>query len=362
MRSETERGCDGQVMPVYESCAISCTTDNIHDVRLAFPLVVLLALITSVSRAQTVDPECEATSDTSVLFRKGKEHFAAEAYDKAYYCYKKHWDLQPSYDVAGNLGNLEVTKLGKYADGAAHLQYARDHLPGSLEPATREATLKRIDELLRDALARVGRLRLSVAPEGATVQVDGSVVGKAPLQAPLYLDPGPHTLLLELAGHRREERRVTAVAGAEETLQVTLAPAEGESVPGESGPSTTKLAIGLTGAGVGVAGVVAGIVLLVVSNGAGDDAEALRAQIASDPTAPAQNPCGEGPSPHASCADLREAAEDELTFRNAGIATLVVGGALLVGSVLYLVIPTSDDQEAARVEPTPLGLRVRGRF
>lgn len=69
--------------------------------------------------------------------------------------------------------------------------------------------------------ATTGTLDVSSTPRRATVSIDGRVVGTAPLRV-LELSPGPHTVRVELAGHKVVTTTVVIRAGQPTPLRVTL--------------------------------------------------------------------------------------------------------------------------------------------
>lgn len=335
-------------------------------------LVILLMLTLSTGVTAQVDPACAATDDTATLFQRARENFEAERYEASYGCYKKHWEVRESYDVAANLGNLEVLQLKKYADGATHLHYARENLPASMPEPKRSEVKAKINERLGEALAHVQVLELTVLPRDAEVMVDGRSVGRAPLAMPIYLDPGAHSLRVQLAGYAPVDKTVDAKAGTREALELTLtaeATTNGEAttpvgLPAPVPPADeSSPALGIAVLATGGAAAVAGVILIVLSAGAGSDADALTTEIQSDPAAPSENPCGAGPAPHPKCGDLDAAASDQLTFRNAGIAAVAIGGALLVtGTVLLLVSSGGSEAGEIALRVGPGAVSISGRF
>lgn len=67
---------------------------------------------------------------------------------------------------------------------------------------------------------RPALLRLESAPPGATVEVDGEVVGTTPLEH--RLPAGEHVLTVRKSGHLGVERTITSVGGVEERLSFDL--------------------------------------------------------------------------------------------------------------------------------------------
>jgi hypothetical protein len=82
-------------------------------------------------------------------------------------------------------------------------------------------------------------LTLTVIPPGATVIVDGNVVGKAPI-APVQLTVGPHKLTIQMAGYVTVTQSLQITSGAPATRVITLQPGE-SSVSETANLQITKL-------------------------------------------------------------------------------------------------------------------------
>ena len=68
---------------------------------------------------------------------------------------------------------------------------------------------------------RTGVLRVESRPSGATVMIDGRVVGTTPLQIP-NVEPGAHQVRLELPGHRPWSTTTSLVAGQSVRVAASL--------------------------------------------------------------------------------------------------------------------------------------------
>lgn len=101
--------------------------------------LVMLALVTAFGDVRA--EEAPQQSSETDLFSRGKALFAEGKYPEAHEAYRKAWQRSPSYDVAGNLGNVEI-KLGRWADAVEHLTYAREHLPPSLDADRKREVLR----------------------------------------------------------------------------------------------------------------------------------------------------------------------------------------------------------------------------
>jgi len=95
-----------------------------------------------------------------------------------------------------------------------------------------------------------GRLLVKVSEPGASVLIDGQLVGSSPLAA-LPLEAGPHVVTVEKVGFARTQKDVDIPAGADVTAELTLLPAGG---PVTRAPGSALLRF--VGYGVAAAGVV----------------------------------------------------------------------------------------------------------
>lgn len=125
------------------------------------------------------------------------------------------WQLEKTYDIAGNLGHVELSN-GKPRDAADHLRFCLEALPSSEGTKQRDRVQRRFDEARR----LVAALKIFVDVPGAEVSIDGVPVGIAPLAAEAFVDPGDRVVTARLAGYDAEPAIVVARAGA--TYDVTL--------------------------------------------------------------------------------------------------------------------------------------------
>ncbi|MGZ3681168.1 MAG: PEGA domain-containing protein [Ktedonobacterales bacterium] len=215
--------------------------------------------------------------------------------------------------------------MGKYRDAAEHLDYALREAPADKRVALREQA----QGMLNEARAKVGALRIGVSVPGAEVLVGGKVIGKAPLRAAVYVEPGPVVVEARLDGYAGAREARTAGAGVEEHIDLVLSK-EGLAPVSKmrtvdmgtyQGPNKGIL---IAGTGVGAAFVIAGVGLLVASNSSAARSHDLE-QI--------HVTCGnEDPLCKTSFTGLQQ---DKVTFGRLSIASFIVGGAMLVGTWTY---------------------------
>jgi hypothetical protein len=69
------------------------------------------------------------------------------------------------------------------------------------------------ESLIQMVSGFIARLTVTVKQPGATISLDGQVVGKSPLTAPLSVDMGPHEIKVELPGFKTVTRSVNLTGG-----------------------------------------------------------------------------------------------------------------------------------------------------
>lgn len=115
-----------------------------------------------------------------------------------------------------------------------------------------------------------GRLLVKVSEPGASVLVDGQLVGQSPLAA-FALEPGPHVLTVEKLGWIRAQKDVDVSPGAEVAAELTLLPA---ALPVTTAPGSALLRF--AGYGLAAAGLVGiGASAALLSRDPADDSKAL---------------------------------------------------------------------------------------
>jgi hypothetical protein len=159
--------------------------------RRILPLTFLLCL-----GAPATGYAAEGNTPVGELFDQAQAAFAKGDKQGAYTAYLKAWGLQKSYDIAGNLGNVEL-RLGKHRDAAEHLSYGVTNFPPTGEPSL----LRVMKQKLAEAQKEIGRVTVRVTVAGVRVRVNGREVGISPLSEEAYVEPGEVVVEGELAGY-----------------------------------------------------------------------------------------------------------------------------------------------------------------
>lgn len=183
--------------------------------------------------------------------------------------------------------------------------------------------------LVRDLLAeRAGRLLVAVQGEGATIRVDGTIVGVSPM-GPVEVAGGAHTVTVEKEGFVRERRDVQIAAQQETRLDVALRPSDDFLKDYQATAARTRM-IAWTGIAVGAAGLASSGVFFMLGQGTADELE---------PKVEAYNEASARSSAELNEIDdlnARLGLYDTLTVVSAGVGLVAAG----TGLVLLL---TGDD-------------------
>lgn len=176
-------------------------------------LPVSISAATPAPLTQSLKGEAKAEYDSGkLLFEDGDSPGALAKFTHAY-------DLSHDPRLLWNMASCEK-ELRHYARAAAligrYLQEGSDRISASQRKSAVET---------QTALtAFYANVKLSGAPDGANVFVDGSQVGQAPLTEPLLLDLGTRTVRVEQPGFEPFEKKVEIAGGGELEVAVTLTP------------------------------------------------------------------------------------------------------------------------------------------
>ncbi|KYF66334.1 hypothetical protein [Sorangium cellulosum] len=251
------------------------------------------------------------------LYREGNRFYDEGRFVEAEARYQAAWDLQQSFDVAGNLGNVEL-EVNQPREAAEHLVYALDTFPLGEKLEKRSFLQKRLAE----AKSQVGTLRISVNVDDAEVLIDGKLIGHSPLDAQVFVDPGKRTLEARRAGARTSTSLFVA-RGSDQRIALSL----------DTGPNIPLV---VAGGAVGLLGVASGVTFAILS------------------TAKARSADGE-PSGSPRRLDLRDS---QSTLANISFWSFLGGGVVLAGTAAYALTTSSRTSSPstglARLHAAPL--------
>ncbi len=298
---------------------------------LVAPLCAALVGLSGAARADDADDALD----------RGRQALRSSDVQKAYREYRAAFDASPRYDTAANLGLVELD-LKRSAEAAAHLAFALVNFPEDGDPALRAALRAKLNGELAPYLATVSiAVKKDGAPfHGAEVDVDGVMVGRAPLE-PVLLAPGEHRFEARTeSSHDAITRTVTAgqpdVVNLEPRPIARVAGAYASVVAGGALLSAAALALG--------AAFTADAVLL--------DKSANERVAALQQANGGRQPCDTQPNQDL-CNEITAFQNKRDQVRIGAIVGFVGAGLLLGGTIGYAVAaaPKKEPAHAARVAP-----------
>ncbi|WP_437588199.1 hypothetical protein [Sorangium sp. So ce1000] len=339
------------------------------------------------ARAQGSPPPTAADDDVpgnnrraAQLYLEGNEAFKEKRWSDAELLYLKAWALVRSFDIAANLGEVQL-KLNKPRSAAAFLAFSLRTAPPSAKPPHVERVRRYLDE----ARKQVGAVRLQGTDVAdAEVFVDGERVPAEEVKHEIYVEPGEHRIVIRRAGYEEVAMPLMARAGVRETVPVAMKPVEvkapettgagpeatkaagagGENGAAASGDAKTKApaagarveerrswvpVIALGTASVVGLGVAVGFT--VASNSASADAQRF-----SDVLARANEQCikprGEFVE---TCTQTSRAASRAGTTGDLAFGSYIVSGALALAVLTYAVWPAPPKSTETGVRVAPFG-------
>lgn len=270
----------------------------------------------------------------------------AGEWDDAYAELSIAWKLHQDWEIAAALGRA-AHRTQHHAEAVQRLSYYLREAPKDRVSAKQRADA---EGWLRDARSKTGTLTIT-ATTGADIQVDGELVGRAPLAEPLVLDVGKHTVEARYSDVQRST--VEVVAGSAEVLafQVMSRPAATAPVAAPVMPASDgawkRTAVLVGGGALAVGGLVAG----GVSLGIAADKGAQKQEAAKDPE-------GRGAA--------QSLALAEADARNAALWSFVGGGLAAAGTTVFFFASRSAASSPVKggVGVTPAGpsVWIQGQF
>jgi hypothetical protein len=309
-------------------------------VVLALATLAAAAAVTLSADSPAADPGKEAEEH----YLRGKTLLKSGDVKGAYLEYKASWDLKQSYDIAANLGNLELEQ-GMPRDAAEHLAFALRTVAVTV-PEDRVATIR---GLLDRARRLVGAATVKVNIAGAEILVDGQSVGRSPLSGDIFVDPGKRTIEARLSPYV-PAKQVVDVARAStvpvELVLVLTAPSASASASAPPVPTAPPVVTpkSMVPVGIGVAAAAAGlgvgIVGLVLSGSKAGEVARLQGELALVDKQGNHSVCATAAKP-AQCADLDSALVSKGSFSNLAIAGFATAGVATLATVAWALWPGS---------------------
>ena len=267
------------------------------------------------------------------LFKEGKFREASERFEAAYVA-------DPSPILLYNLARA-AEELG---DGDKAMFNYRTYLASNPAAEDRAEVERRIRVLEKFSKPKTATIALLQVPEGATVTFDGLTPTPPGPDGRYLLGPGNHVVTVTAPNGRSERREVTLQGGESAQLDFSALKAAAFEAPynGQLRPW------GWAAVGTGAAITVAGMVFGVKAQGAVEDFNAVRREIARTPRPadPAERASQEVAFARKLSA-ARDDAESSATWANVGYS---VGGASLLAGAVLLIVDATRTSDAATFE------------
>lgn len=190
--------------------------------RIGAVLLSLDVLLSSVPALAETANEAATTSAPEVeqarqRFQRGAELYKEGSFDAALAEFTRAYQLVPNYRVLYNIAQVQLERH----DYAAALQAFQDYLrQGSTDVAPERR--EQVERELSNLKGRVAELTVTSNVEGAELSVDGVVVGKVPLKAPVLVSSGVRRLSLKKEGYPPSERTISVVGGDKPEVEMRL--------------------------------------------------------------------------------------------------------------------------------------------
>lgn len=167
-------------------------------------------------------------------FRAASEHYRAGRFREALRGFELAERLLPSPELSFNIARAHE-QLGEIEAAVEHYERyvaARGEASDVGSVQARIAALRGSLEQRPVRAMEAAALRIDAEP-GAEIKLDGSLVGVAPIDRIVWVEPGKHVLEAELSGHAPYRGEIDAppgsmVAGSVELVQHSRVPARGE--------------------------------------------------------------------------------------------------------------------------------------
>jgi hypothetical protein len=150
------------------------------------------------------------------LAKQGKTDDAKAQFDQAVQAYQKAIEVgeDPSYTLA-----LAVAE-DKAGDPASAYKHVKALV--ALSPPPKPDVLKKAQAKLDELDGKVGKVTLTVIPDGTQIMIGGKTVGEAPMSEPLVLAPGTYTVSFAAVGFEPKDTELKVEAGSESERKIQL--------------------------------------------------------------------------------------------------------------------------------------------
>ena len=289
------------------------------------------------------------------LMREGNELYGNGKLSDAYGKYLEAWRTAQAFDIACNLGGT-ASELSMNRDAAEYLDYCLRHYAASSRPEA-VAAEQRARAAFDVVRSKVATVNVRVTPAGAEVYVDGARAGRAPLDAPVYLEAGPHRIEARQAGLETVTAEIDAKRGETIETSIDLKGVSGAALAAENPPSganpgppsdvaprsSKNYVPAIVTASIGGVALAGGVVFLVMRAGKQSDAEEKLGELRE---LSGTRPCGMGTTHERDCADIADLSQDAGTFGTLSLVSF--GVAAGAGVATFFLWPKGSAETGLR--------------
>ncbi len=188
--------------------------------RIGFRGVSPLVLSAFVILCRTPAAQVRGSTQPPAYPVSAKELIRSGDYEGALRVLESDFAFDPSPALMFNIAMCKKA-LGRHVDAVRsfHQFFELEDAQGEKE----DPTMSRLAaSALEEELSFVSRLDIVDAPEGAAISIDGVSLGPRPLNEPIYLLPGNHTVTVAKETFSPMEIDVTAVGGSRSAVRAEL--------------------------------------------------------------------------------------------------------------------------------------------
>ena len=194
------------------------------------------------------------------LAREKKTDDAKAQYVEAVNAYQKAIEQAEPVDPAWTLAL--ATAQDKAGDVAAAYKTVKALV--AVQPPPKADVLKKAQAKLDELDGKVGKVTLTVKPDGTQIMMGDKTIGEAPMTEPLILAPGTYTVSFAAVGYEPKDAELKPEAGSESERKIELTPVKVKIKPhvDEPEPETPTVATKPNMLPVYVGGGATGVLLV----------------------------------------------------------------------------------------------------
>ncbi len=163
----------------------------------------------------------DAATEARTRYERAVTLYEDGVYDAALAEFLRAYELNPSYKVLYNVGQVRMALQDHAGAMEAFQAYLRDG-GGKIAEARMEQVRKELNKLE----GRVARVSVETDVAGAEVLIDDAVVGSAPLRSAVLVNSGMRRVVVRHPDYAPQTQRVTLAGGEQRTVSLLLKPRE----------------------------------------------------------------------------------------------------------------------------------------